>query len=568
MSSSGVTVIDEEYSLLSGKRLSNHNYCHQLSLTFSNKNGSHLEIQFRAYNDGVAFRYVFPVKKDTMHTITRELTGFNVPLPGKAWILPYDSLGEWSPAYESVYENEIEIGTPAPSTTGWAFPALMKIPGAWLLISESGLDETYCGSHLAAEAPDGNYSIEFPHEWESYGLGKSHPESTPPWQTPWRVIITGTSLGTIVESSLITHLAKPNQLQDTSWIQPGRASWSWWGDHASGSDYEKLKKYVDFAAEMGWEYSLVDADWHVMQGGSIEELIEYATSKNVGIWLWYNSGGPHTRVMNAGPRDLMYVPEIRKDELQKISKLGVKGIKVDFFQSDKQDIIKLYLDIARDAAENKIMLNTHGSTLPRGWNRTYPNFITMEGVRGAELYGWPGFSPQAVYLNAIYPYTRNVVGPMDYTPVTFSDYSEASKRLTTHAHELALSVVFESGVVHFADRIEGFMSVPEKVRVFLKEVPVTWDDIFFIDGYPGDLFVVARKKGEKYYVAGINGEQTGKTIHYKLPFLPEGNYNYQIFADGDGPRSFEIKEIDITPDTELTAELLPAGGFTGVVVPK
>ena len=251
-------------------------------------------------------------------------------------------------------------------TTGWGFPGLFQIKDTWVLISESGVYENYCGSHLKALAESGEYRIEFPWQWENYGLGATQPTSTLPWMMPWRFILVSQELGDIVESSIVDDLAEPNRLDNISWIKPGRASWSWWGDHESPFDYQKLKDYVNFAAEMGWEYSLVDAGWHEMNSGNIEQLVEYANSKNVGILLWYNSGGPHTRVMDAGPRDRMYDPEVRKAEFKKISQLGVKGVKVDFFQSEKQDIMKLYLDIARDAAEYNIVLNTHGCTVPRG----------------------------------------------------------------------------------------------------------------------------------------------------------------------------------------------------------
>jgi len=319
---------------------------------------------------------------------------------------------------------------------------------------------------------------------------------------------------------------------------------------------------------MGWKYSLVDADWNTMEGGTLEELADYANSKGVGLTIWYNSGGPHSKVMDAGPRDLMFDPQIRDKEMQRISKMGIKGGKIDFFQGEKPVIMKIYQDIARDAAKYHLLLDTHGSTIPRGWTRTYPNFVTMEGVRGAELYGYWKFPEEAFKLNTTYPFTRNVLGPMDYTPVTFSDYSPETKHLTTNAHELALSVVFESGIQHFADKWESYEAQPEAVIDFLKTVPVTWDDTKFIDGYPGKFAVLARKKGDIWYVAGNTGEEQGRKVTFIPDFLDNGNYSVQIFKDGNTTRTFSIDTIAYATGDDLTVDMARYGGFTMVFTKK
>jgi hypothetical protein len=302
-----------------------------------------------------------------------------------------------------------------------------------------------------------------------------------------------------------------------------------------------------------------------MEGGSLQELAEYAENKGVKLWIWYNSGGPHTKVMNAGPRDLVYNKEIRRAEFKRISDMGIVGIKVDFFQSDKQQIIKLYHDIIKDAADFNIMVNTHGCTLPRGWFRTYPNLMTMEAVRGAELYGYPPFATEAVRLNTIYPFTRNVMGSMDYTPVTFSDYMEESAHRTTNAHELALSVIFESGVQHFADRYESYEAQPDFVVDFLNNVPVTWDDTYFVDGFPGKEVVMARKKQDTYFLAGINGEFKEKTLTFDLDFLPEGQFEMTLIKEGDTPRSFNTETMSIAGKDSFSIDIMPAGGFVAVI---
>ncbi|HYW95250.1 MAG TPA: glycoside hydrolase family 97 catalytic domain-containing protein [Bacteroidales bacterium] len=567
MGNTGVESKTEDYRMIVGKRLENHVKYNSLTLSFENRNGKKMDILLRAYDAGVAFSYSFPEEAGQEVTITGENTGFYVNPDGKAWIQPYDTLGTWSPAYEYGYIDDMDIGTLPPMSTGWGYPALFHTSGLWMLISEAGLYD-YCGTHLSADCAGGKYKLRFPGEWENYGYGQIDPKVSLPYQTPWRFILLGETLKPIVESNLVNNLAKPSVMVDTGWIKPGKSSWSWWSDHTSGRNYKKLKEFVDFSARMGWKYSLVDADWNLMEGGTLEELAEYAKSKGVGLTIWYNSGGPHTKVMDAGPRDLMFDPVIRDKEMQRISKMGIKGIKVDFFQGEKPVIMKLYQDIARDAAKYHLLLDTHGCTIPRGWTRTYPNYVTMEGVRGAELYGYWKFPEEALRLNTTYPFTRNVLGPMDYTPVTFSDYSPETKHLTTNAHELALSVVFESGIQHFADKWESYEAQPEAVIDFLKTVPVTWDDTKFIDGYPGKFAVLARKKGDIWYVAGNTGEEQGRKVTFIPDFLDNGNYSVQIFKDGNTTRTFSIDTIAYATGDDLTVDMARYGGFTMVFTKK
>ena len=288
-------------------------------------------------------------------------------------------------------------------------------------------------------------------------------------------------------------LADKNKIGEADWIKPGRSSWSWWSDHLSGKDFNKLKKYVDLAKDMRWEYSLVDANWNIMHGDNIEELIKYAAAKNIGLTLWYNSGGAHNTITEQ-PRDIMNDPVKRKEEFKKLHAWGVKAVKVDFFDSDKQDIIRLYLDILKDAAAEKIMVVFHGCTLPRGWSRTYPNLLSMEGIRGAEQIGWDTvFANNAAMYNTINLFTRNVVGPMDYTPVTFSD-SKCCPHTTTNAHEFALSVLYGSGMMHFADSDSSYRGQKEEVKKFLAIVSNTWDETKFLEG---GGFIVVLIPGDK-----------------------------------------------------------------------
>lgn len=556
--------IDERYTLRSGKQLVNRAIANESSVTFKNANGHAVSIDLRAYNDGVAFRYRFPGPSKKV-TIKNELSQFAVPA-GKTWIQNYEMPAPWEPSYESPYMNGIPVGTPAKNISGWAFPALFHVNQHWLLVTESDVTENYFGSHLQQYCEDGVYTLSLPYKEEGNGIGSIYPTTTLPFATPWRIIITGKDQGTIVESNLVHHLASPNKIGNDSWVKPGRSGWSWWSDHTSSKDFQKLKRFVDLSKNMDWEYSLVDANWNIMNGGNIEDLVKYARSKNIGLSLWYNSGGPHNNITEQ-PRDIMYDSAKRRAELKKLHSWGIKAIKVDFFQSDKQFMIQHYHNIMRDAAKEKIMVVFHGCTLPRGWSRTYPNLLSMEGIRGAEQIGWDTvFSNNAALYNTFNVFTRNVVGPMDYTPVTFSD-TKCCPHTTTNAHELALSVLFESGMMHFADSDSSYYAQKKEVQNFLKSVPNVWDEIKFVQGEPGKDVVLARRKGNKWYVAGINGENESKTISLQLPFLNAPKFKVKLFSDGDGPRNINYSELNYQKGKSTTIQLLPKGGFVMELLP-
>lgn len=510
--------IRQQYQLLTGKKTKQKTSFNQKEYVLRSAQNNEMRIQIRVYNEGVAFRYIFGDEKVVNTQITNELTGFDIPDKAKMWIMPYDTISLYTPAYETYYTNAATLQTKCPNKEGWSFPALFHINQNWMLITEAGLSENYCASHLDAATKNGLFRLRFPENTEALGNFSPTPNISFPFSSPWRVIMLGDNCGTILQSSLVTHVSEPSQIKNTAWIKPGKSSWSWWSDHDSPRNYESLKKFVDFSAEMGWEYSLVDANWDLMTGGNVNQLIDYAATKKVGIWLWYNSGGSNNAVTER-PRDIMFDSVKRKQEFEKISKWGVKGVKIDFFQSDKQEIIKLYLDILRDAAANKIMVNFHGCTLPRGWQRTYPNLLTMEAVRGAENYGFDANYPdKAPWHNTIYPFTRNVVGSMDYTPVTFSN--QRFPHLTTNTHELALSVVYESGIQHFADKTEAYKQLNSDCKNLISKLPVSWDETKYIAGEPGKYVVIARRKGKKWYVGGINGQTTVQEIKISLKDLP------------------------------------------------
>lgn len=553
--------IVENYTLKIGKRLINSNIANEKTLTFYNQQKRLISIVFRAYNDGVAFRYQLPNAQKPV-TLIDEITSFKIPENGKTWMMPYGKPTEWSPAYEEDFTNGEAVGETSRFTSGWSFPALFQIRNHFVLITEAGFETQYFASHLKADAPNGNYTIEKPLPSEAGSLYNQALILKSGFKSPWRTFIFGKSVGSIIQSNLVYDLSEKNKLADTSWIKPGRSSWSWWGDHESSKSYHKLTKFIDLSKEMGWEYSMVDANWDIMtDGGKIEDLAKYAQEKNISLGVWYNSGGPHN-TSTERPRDLLSTSESRRAQFEKLEKWGIKLIKVDFFNSDKQPLIKLYEDILKDAAQYHIMVDFHGCTLPKGWSKTYPNLVTMEAIKGAEQYAYDKkFSKNAPSHNVIAMFTRNVVGPMDYTPVTFSNYDTVA-HTTTNAHELALSILFESGMLHFADRVDAYTSLSPEIKNFLRIVPTTWNETKFVEGYPGKLMVLARRKKEDWFIGGANGENMNKTISLDLSFLPKGNYTLQIMKDGDNNRAINTNIIKYVSGEPVSINLLANGGFT------
>ena len=559
-------LVEEAYTLLHGKRRECHNRANQLSLAFRNATGLPLEVDFRAYDDGAAFRYRLPSGLAGPQTLESEATEFALGQKAKIWCAPSDKASTYSPAYETYYENEIASDTPSPTGFGWSFPLLFRTEDSqhWGLITEAGVVTNFCGTRLGSKPTNGVYSIALPDPAEGNGQGSAQPSSVLPWEMPWRVIILGRSLAPIVESTLVTDVNPPSRLSDTSWIRPGRVAWSWWSDNPSPKDGAKQKKFVDLAAEMGWEYVLVDANWTIMDNGTIHDVLRYAKQKGVGILLWYNSGGPHN-VVTEKPRDCLTYAPVRQFELDMLREWGVKGIKVDFFQSDKQDVMGLYQGILQDSADKHIMMNFHGCTLPRGWERTYPHLMSTEAVRGEECYIFdPKFPERAPVQNTITPFTRNVVGPMDYTPVSLSD--NRYPRLNTSVHELALAVLFESGWVHFADKAESYLSLPPVPKQFLKEVPVAWDDTRFVEGYPGQSVTLARRKGEAWYLVGVNGENRPRSARIQPgDWLKRGRYELTTIGDAVEAHGFDCATRPWEAGQSFEVKMAPRGGFVAVL---
>lgn len=557
--------IDDAYTLKSGKRLEARDRCGETTYTFTVADGSEFDLIVRVYDDGAAFRYRLHGDANVCDTIDAELTEFSVPTDGRAWIHPFDWNERHKPSYEQYSHNNIPVNSLPDHDRGWAFPMLFQSGDStrWTMITEAYLDGTYPATHVDNSGAGGCYRIRFPEPDEPIIPDDPRPVSTYPWLTPWRAIIVGDELNDIFATQMVSALNPPCEIDD-SWVKAGRSAWSWWYAPRSVMSYDDQIKYIDFCRDMGWEYSLIDAWWEKMDGKGMEGVAEYAAKNGVGLWLWYHSGSGRENDENLQNR-IMADPKLRRAEMERISKLGVKGIKVDFFDTDKQRIIARYPEILKDAADFGLMVDFHGATLPRGFERTYPNLMTTEAIRGAETLGRPERCAKAAEHNATVPFTRNVVGSMDYTPVTFSDkirQGVPAARQTSLAHQLALAVVFESGFQCFADRADAYLGLPEGPREFLKEVPAAWDESRLLAGYPSDYAVVARRKGNKWYVGGINGRNIDRLVEFNLPDVK--GKSFTVMTDGDDINSFGEQKIT-SSDGAVSVRMLGNGGFAAVI---
>ena len=556
---SEVEPVENRYEILTAKRRANHYRAHRRVFHAVTPDGKPFDIVFQVSNDGVAFRYVFPDTAAALRRITEEVTSFRLPRGARAWLQPMQvaktGWGESNPAYEENYRQDIAVGTPSTLGAGWVFPALFHAGGHWLLVSETGLDRNYAGARLRHESPDGEYTIGFPDSLETRGSGVVQPTARLPWVTPWRIVVIG-SLKTIAESMLGLDLALPAAVAPIGDIVPGKAAWSWplLGD--AHTVFETQKQFVDYAAAMGWRYTLVDALWDTQIGDErIRELIEYASTRNVRILLWYNSAGAWNTTPQT-PRDRMLTRASRVAEFERLKKLGVAGLKIDFFGGDAQDMITYYHEIMQDAAPYGLLLNFHGATLPRGWSRTYPHLMTMEAVKGLEFATFTQENADQVPAHAaMLPFTRNVFDPMDFTPVAL-DRLPRTQRRTTAAAELAHAILFTSGIQHYAETPTGMAKAPTYVRDFLRAVPEVWDDVRFLAGYPGKFVVLARRSGNAWWIAGINGEGTPRDVALDVREMV-GAGRLTLITDGGDALGFGRREVS----AELRLTLPPYGGF-------
>ncbi len=556
-------VVSQNYVTPAEKKLNNTFKANEWDIQVKNPQGNNLVIRFHISDIGVAFKYIFKENSTEEKIIEKEITSFKLLSTARAWLHPHDDVKNcWAktcPSYEDNYIIDIPVGTQAPKKAGWSFPALFKSGELWVLLTEAGLEPPYCGTRLAQNSPDGEYFIEFPQRGETMKpTDPVTPVSKLPLESPWRVIIIG-ELRDIVESTMVTDLTEPSRIENIDFVKPGLAAWSWGIEKDNSVNYDRQKRYIDYASDMTWEYVLIDVEWDKRIGYErMQELIDYAKSRNVGIILWYNSSGDWNET-HYTPKSALLEKNARRKEFERIANMGVKGVKVDFWPGDGPSAIQYYYDMMQDAADYKLLLNFHGTTVPRGWSRTYPNLMTLEAIKGFEFIT---FSQETADLAAEHCataiFSRNVVGPMDFTPVCFGEIPGIERR-TSNGFEIALTVLFQSGIQHYVETPESMAKQPDYVIEYMKSVPRVWDDIKLIDGFPSKYAVMARKAGDKWYLAGINAEKETKSLDLDLSSLniqKEGS----MIMDGETNRTFSQKTVSLT-DSKLHVDIQPNGGF-------
>lgn len=565
-SSSEPERITDQYLMLVGKRKNCIYQANRRTFVLKNDKDETIQVVFQVSNDGAAFRYILPDSSDETYTVKEEKTTFAFAPTTVSWLHPMQpGKSGWNktqPSYEEYYFSEQPVGKPSPMGHGWCLPALFKTSGnIWILICDSDVDENYCAIRLAHDSTGGVYKTAFPHPKEHSGeIDPAQPQIKLPFTSPWRVLIIGQSLATLVESTLMTDVAHPCEIKNTEFVKPGKAAWHWlrYGDDSAA--FEMVDSFLDFAAKMNWQYTLIDANWDKHIGyEKMADFIKKAEEKKVGVILWYNSNGSWNDAPMS-PKDKMHESEVRRTEFARLKEMGVKGVKIDFFGGDKQATMKLYLDILKDAADYQILVNCHGATVPRGWQRTFPNLATTEAVRGMEYctFSQDNADRQAAHC-CVLPFTRNVIGSMDFTPTVFNQNIRQVELQTTPGFELALPVLFESGIQHFGLVPEEYKLMPDFVIEFLQKVPIAWDDTRFIDGYPGKFAVIARKSGDVWYVAGINGTNHDMSLSLDLSFIPNIK-NASLITDGPD-RTFIQKNLEQNETGKTLVKMPPGGGF-------
>ena len=562
------TAIAKTYELKKAKVSHVEYQANELIVKFINTNQDTLAVQFRVSNADVAFAYKLTAKeRNTKVKILEEATGFNLPDGATSFItpqaLPMTGWEQTKPSYEEEYTFDEALGTESQYGVGYTFPALFKNEEkGWILISETNVDGNYPGSRLGESDKNGLFPLAFPQEGENNGLGDAFAAMAMPAQTPWRTITVGKTLKPIVETTASFDLVEQRYAPSQEY-QMGRATWSWivWQDNSI--NYEDQIEYIDLAAALNFEYVLIDNWWDANIGREkMEELVAYANSKDVDVVLWYNSNGFWNNAPQT-PQDYMNTAYKRQQEMAWLQEIGVKGLKIDFFGGDKQMTMQLYEDILNDANDYGLAITFHGCTLPRGWEKMYPNYVTSEAVRASENLIFTQYAlDKHAYYSTILPFTRNPVGAMDFAPVFLNkrlsrDQRGGTVRKTTDAFELATAVLYFSPIQHFGLTPNNLDEQPEFVLDFLREVPTVWDETVYVGGGPGDYAAIARRKGDQWYLAVTNGEQKEKILELELPMFKDTEATL-IYDAKD--KTAAQKTVKIKKNGKLKIEVLGEGG--------
>jgi len=539
-----VSKFEDEYSLKTTKQshvkvVATEGVCH-----FEKDGREAMDVIFRVTSRDVAYKYkVYPKKVRGGETLSgvveSEASGFVLPEGTTTFLCPQmkpmTGFARTAPSYETGYTPDEAMGK-----NGWGFgytfPCLFHAKDGWILISETGTDGGYVGCRLVCEGQ--LYKVAFPLAEEMNGTGSVTPLVALPAETPWRTITIGKTLAPIVETTIANDLVKPKYEAKKDYTY-GKGSWSWIIGMDPSCNFDEQKRYIDFSAAMGFRSVLVDALWDTQIGyEKMEELARYGREKGVGMFLWYNSNGSWNDAPQ-GPRGKMDKSGPRRQEMAWMQKNGILGIKVDFFGGDKQQMMQLYEDILTDANDFGIQVIFHGCTLPRGWERMYPNFVAAEAVLASEnLHFGQGACDAEAFNACLHPFIRNAVGSMDFGGSTLNkrysaDNQHGTVRRTSDVFAMATAVLFQSSVQHFALAPNNLEDAPAWAVQFMKDVPTMWDETRFIDGYPGKYVILARRSGDKWYIAGVTADSTPLKEKMNNSQFTIHNSQFTMFEDSD-----------------------------------
>lgn len=565
--------IDETYELTSIKKSKVRYVANEAVFSFTQQGKTIYDVIFRISNNDVAFKYkMYPQGETLSCVVEQEATGFVFPDGTTTFLCPQSKpmggFARTSPSYETSYTADDAAGKNGWGE-GYTFPCLFRNgDNGWVLVSETGVNGGYCASRLLGHK-GGTYTIGFPQEGEANGNGTASPGIALPGETPWRTITVGKTLAPIVETTVPFDVVKP-LYQAKGEYTYGKGSWSWIIGMDGSTNYEEQLRYIDFSAAMGYQSVLVDALWDKQIGrDKMEELAKYGKDKGVALYLWYNSNGYWNDAPQT-PRGIMNNAIARRKEMKWMQSIGIRGIKVDFFGGDKQMTMQLYEDILSDANEYGLLVIFHGCTLPRGWERMYPNFASSEAVLASEnLHFSQGSCDHEAFNATLHPFIRNTVGSMDFGGSALNKYYNAdnaprgSRRVTSDVYALATAVLFQSPVQHFALAPNNLTDAPSWAIDFMKEVPTTWDEVRFIDGYPGKYVILARRHGDQWYIAGVNAQKETLKLKVNLPMFSNGE-KVRLFSD-DKALQGSVKQIEIGKKQELRLAI-PCNG--GVLITK
>ena len=585
-------LVQDEYSLRNIKQ-KNVSYVANELVAELDKGGRHvMDVEFRVSNRDVALRYrIFPPRSARVCVVQEEATGFLFGEGTTTFLCPQSKpmggFARTSPSYETSYSLDEPVGKNGWGE-GYSFPCLFKVKKPvtndkkqkakgkkqagkstdidyWVLLSETGTDGDYVGCRLLNEG-GGSYRIGFPQPGEQNGMGSTGAALHLPSATPWRTITVGAGLANVVETTAAWDLVSPKYKASKEYIY-GKGSWSWIIGMDNSCNFDEQRRYIDFSAAMGYQSVLVDALWDVQIGyDKIAELARYGLERGVGLFLWYNSNGAWNDAPQT-PIGKMNNSRVRRAEMKWMQSIGIRGIKVDFFGGDKQQMMQLYEDILSDANDFGLLVIFHGCTLPRGWERMYPNYAASEAVLASENLHFGQGACDAEAQNAcIHPFIRNTVGSMDFGGSALNkfynaDNAHGTQRKTSDVFALATAVLFQSAVQHFALAPNNLTDAPSWAIDFMKKVPTTWDEVRFIDGYPGRYVILARRSGSKWYVVGINAETEPVTKTISLPMIGVGE-SMQVYSD-NAELQGSVKTVSQNKKQQLSV-VIPQNG--GVVI--